>query len=137
MFGFDKDTTETPEMLYDFISSVKVSIPILNILIPVPGTRIFQRLKEENRILFKEEQDLLKNNSFYNSACNTCFFIPKLMTAKEAERGFLELYGKLAGYFQIIKRSLCFNPVMMAFLLGMNIIFRKEYLDMKRKHELV
>ena len=137
MFGFDKDTTETPEMLYDFISSVKVSIPILNILIPVPGTRIFQRLKEENRILFKEEQDLLKNNSFYNSACNTCFFIPKLMTAKEAERGFLELYGKLAGYFQIIKRSLCFNPVMMAFLLGMNIIFRKEYLDMKRKHEFV
>ncbi len=136
MFGFDNDTTKTPQMLYDFISSVKISLPILNILIPVPGTRIFNRLRNENRLLFNEEQDLLKNNSFYNSACNTCFFIPKLMTAEEAERGFLELYGKLACYSQIIRRSLCLNPFMMAFLLGMNIIFRREYLDMKRKHKL-
>ncbi|MBK6876801.1 MAG: hypothetical protein IPG99_10225 [Ignavibacteria bacterium] len=70
MFGLDNDTTETPQMLYDFISSVKISIPILNILIPVPGTRIYQRLKQEHRILFDEEQELLKNNSFYNSAYN-------------------------------------------------------------------
>ncbi|MBK8552473.1 MAG: radical SAM protein [Ignavibacteria bacterium] len=136
MFGFDNDTTETPQMLYDFISSGKISLPILNILVPVPGTRIFQKLKQENRLLFEEEQELLKNNSFYNSACNTCFYIPKLMTAEEAENGFLELYGKLAGYSQIIKRSLCFNPFMMAFLLGMNIVFRREYLDMRKKHKL-
>lgn len=136
MFGFDNDTTETPQMLYDFISSGKISLPILNILVPVPGTRIFQKLKQENRLLFEEEQDLLKNNSFYNSACNTCFYIPKLMTAEEAEQGFLELYGKLAGYAQIIKRSLCFNPFMMTFLLGMNIVFRREYLNMKRTHKL-
>ena len=134
MFGFDNDTTETPQMLYDFISSVKVSIPILNILIPVPGTRIYYRLQKENRLLFSEEQELLKNNSFYNSACNNCFYIPKLMTAEQAERGFLELYGKLAGFYQIIKRSVSINPVMAVFLLGMNIIFRKEYLDMKRRH---
>ena len=136
MFGLDNDTTETPQMLYDFISSVKISIPILNILIPVPGTRIYQRLKQEHRILFDEEQELLKNNSFYNSACNTCFFIPKLMTAEQTERGFLELYGKLATYSQIMKRSLSFNPVMMAFLLGMNIVFRREYLSMKRMHKM-
>lgn len=134
MFGFDYDTTETPQMLYDFISSVKVSIPILNILIPVPGTRIYYRLQKENRLLFSEEQELLKNNSFYNSACNNCFYIPKLMTAEQAERGFLELYGKLAGFYQIIKRSVSINPLMAVFLLGMNIIFRKEYLDMKRRH---
>ena len=137
MFGLDNDTTETPQMLYDFISSVKISIPILNILIPVPGTRIYQRLKQEHRILFDEEQELLKNNSFYNSACNTCFFIPKLMTAEQTERGFLELYGKLATYSQIMKRSLSFNPVMMAFLLGMNIVFRREYLSMKRMHKML
>lgn len=136
MFGFDNDTTKTLQMLYDFISSAKISLPILNILIPVPGTRIFKRLKDENRLLFEEEQDLLKNNNFYNSACNTCFFIPRLMSAEEAETGFLEMYGKLAGYYQIIKRSLCFNPVMMAFLLGMNFVFRREYLDMKRRHNL-
>lgn len=134
MFGLDNDTKETPQMLYDFISTSGISIPILNILIPVPGTRLFERLQKENRILFDEEQELLRNNSFYNSACNTCFFIPKLMTAEEAEQGFLELYGKLAGYTQIIKRSLSFDPVMMIFLLGMNIIFRKEYLEMKRRH---
>lgn len=136
MFGFDNDTIKTPQMLYDFISSAKISLPILNILIPVPGTRIYKHLKEENRLLFEEEQDLLKNNNFYNSACNTCFFIPRLMSLEEAEKRFLEMYGKLAGYYQIIKRSLCFNPVMMAFLLGMNFVFRREYLDMKRRHNL-
>jgi len=135
MFGLDNDTTETSQMLYDFISSARISIPILNILIPAPGTNIFYRLQKEKRLLFDEEQELLRNNSFYNSACNTCFFIPKLMTSEETEQEFLELYGKLAGYFQILKRSANLNPFMMAFLLGMNIVFRSEYLGMKKKHK--
>lgn len=37
---------------------------------------------KENRLLFSEEQELLINNNFYNSACNNCFYIPKLMTAE-------------------------------------------------------
>lgn len=136
MFGLDNDTTETPRLLFDFISSVNISIPILNILIPAPGTRIYNRLQLEKRLLFDEEQELLKNNSFYNSACNTCFFLPKLMTAEECENGFMELYGRLADYSQIIKRSLSIHPFMMAFLLGMNIVFRREYINMKRQHSL-
>lgn len=136
MFGLDHDTTETSKMLYDFISSSKISIPILNILIPAPGTRIYERMRKENRLLFNEEQELLRNNSFYNAACNTCFYIPKLMTAHEAEKGFLDLYGNLAGFYQIVRRSLDPNPFTMAFLLGMNIVFRREYLEMKKMHKI-
>jgi hypothetical protein len=59
------------------------------------------------------------------------------MTPREAEKCFLELYRKLGGYFQIIKRSATLNPFMTLFLLGMNIVFRSEYLSMKKKTRVV
>ena len=132
MFGLDNDTRETSDLLYDFISSTKVSLPILNILIPAPGTKIFEQLQREGRLLFADDQELLRNNSFYNSACNTCFYVPKSMTAEEAEEGFLELYRRLSSYRQIFRRSINGNPYVSAVLLKMNLGFRKEYLTMKR-----
>jgi hypothetical protein len=119
-------------MIYEFIRRTRIALPILNILIPAPGTRIFERLQNEGRLLFADDQELLRNNSFYNSACNTCFFIPKAMTPEDAEEGFLELNRRLASYYQIIRRSLDINFLISLFLLRMNIGFRREYLELKR-----
>jgi radical SAM superfamily enzyme YgiQ (UPF0313 family) len=134
MFGLDVDTYETSGMVYEFIRKTRIAVPILNILIPAPGTKIFERLQNEGRLLFADDQDLLQNNSFYNSACNTCFYVPKSMTPEDAEKGFLELNRKLASYYQIFRRSADLNPLVALFLLGMNIGFRKEYLKLRRIH---
>lgn len=132
MFGLDNDTAETADKLYEFIRDTRIAIPILNILIPAPGTKIFEHLQKEGRLLFTNDDELLRNNSFYNSACNTCFYVPKSMTADEAENAFLKLYGKLATYPQIIWRSIDSNPKVCAVLLKMNLTFRKEYNEMKK-----
>jgi radical SAM superfamily enzyme YgiQ (UPF0313 family) len=134
MFGLENDTKETLNDIYRFVNLTGIEIPLLNFLTPAPGTRVYDRLKSEGRLLFHDDKELLSKKHFYNSACNTCFFIPRFMTPEEAEKSFLELYRKLAGYFQILKRSANLNPFMMAFLLGMNIVFRSEYLSMKKKN---
>lgn len=136
MYGLDNDTRDTSESIYEFIRTTRISLPILNILIPVPGTKVFERLQKEERLLFADDQELLRNNSFYNSACNTCFYIPRLMTAEEAEEAFLELYRKLAAYGQILRRSMNVNPKVFAVLLKMNLVFRKEYLEMRNSRRL-
>lgn len=133
MFGLDNDSKDTVNDIYRFVNSTGIEIPLLNFLTPAPGTRVYDKLKKEGRLLFVEDRELLSQKHFYNSACNTCFFVPRHMTPDEAEKCFLDLYRKLAGYFQILKRSANLNPFMMGFLLGMNIVFRSEYLSMKKK----
>ncbi|MEI6847553.1 MAG: radical SAM protein [Chlorobiaceae bacterium] len=52
IYGLDGDTLETPAAILDFISETMLDVPGINILRPIPGTRVFERLKEENRLLF-------------------------------------------------------------------------------------
>lgn len=52
IYGLDGDTLDTPAAILDFISETRLDVPGINILRPTPGTQVFQRLKEENRLLF-------------------------------------------------------------------------------------
>lgn len=137
MYGLYNDSKETVNDLCKFIKSARIDVPLLNFLTPAPGTRVYENLKQENRLLFDDDKELLNNKHYYNSATNTCFFKPKYMTTYEAERNFLELYRKLSGYYQILKRSIGLNPFMSVFLLGMNVVFRGEYLGTKKKMQIL
>ncbi|MEI8031741.1 MAG: radical SAM protein [Chlorobiaceae bacterium] len=55
IYGLDGDTLETPQAILDFISETKLDVPGINILRPIPGTRVFDRLKEEGRLLFNPD----------------------------------------------------------------------------------
>jgi radical SAM superfamily enzyme YgiQ (UPF0313 family) len=52
IYGLDGDTVETPSAILDFIDQTGLDVPGINILRPIPGTRVFERLKEEGRLLF-------------------------------------------------------------------------------------
>jgi radical SAM superfamily enzyme YgiQ (UPF0313 family) len=132
IYGMDSDTKETATNMSKFIKENKIAIPMLNILVPTPGTKIFERMNSENRILMREENDFLKNNIAYNSSFNLCLYIPKNMTPDEVEKGFIELLGKLSGLWQTIFRSFSKNIFVTIFLLYANWNFRKEYLALKR-----
>jgi hypothetical protein len=106
---------------------------MLNILVPTPGTRIYDRLRQEGRILMKDETDFLKNNIAYNSSFNLCFYVPKNMTPAEVENGFVDLLRRLSGWYQILRRSLSGDVPLTLFLLYMNWMFRKEYKELKRR----
>jgi radical SAM superfamily enzyme YgiQ (UPF0313 family) len=133
IYGLDNDTIHTAEQLSRFIIENRIALPMLNILVPTPGSGIYEQLKRENRILMKDELDFLKNNVAYNSSFVLCFYIPKNMTPKQVEDGFIDMLRRLSGFYQILRRSLNKSITLTLFLIYMNWQFRKEYLILNKK----
>ncbi len=52
IYGLDGDTLQTPAAILEFIRETRLDVPGINILRPIPGTRVFDRLREEGRLLF-------------------------------------------------------------------------------------
>ncbi|MEJ2194190.1 MAG: hypothetical protein P8X73_04950, partial [Ignavibacteriaceae bacterium] len=102
----------------------------LNILLPSPDTPIFQKLKNENRLLINEE-DFIHNTYLDKEIINKCYYYPKNMSIKELEDNFMKLSGKLASFRGMIRRSLSFNIYDSLRNFGLNMGFRKQYLDLK------
>ncbi|MCB2205999.1 radical SAM protein [bacterium] len=135
MYGFDHDTKDTAAQLSELVISHNIALPMINLLVPLPGTPLYSRLKSENRLLIKDEHDFLRNNIGYNSSFNLCLYKPLQMTADEAEAGFIDLLGRLSGLVGIVRRSLCPDPRLSVFFLYSNWLFRREYLRLKRMRE--
>ncbi|MFZ5572402.1 MAG: B12-binding domain-containing radical SAM protein [Thermodesulfobacteriota bacterium] len=54
IMGYDFDTPAVFDELIDFINQTNLLMPLINILTPFPGTRLFHRLEQEKRILHKD-----------------------------------------------------------------------------------
>ncbi|GAB4388350.1 MAG: radical SAM protein [Thermodesulfovibrionales bacterium] len=54
ILGYDFDTPESFDELIRFIDETNMLMPLINILTPFPGTRLFKRLEEEGRIIHKD-----------------------------------------------------------------------------------
>src|SRR5208337_4836407 len=54
VFGFDHDTRAIFSETLDFLEATGVQNATFNILTPFPGTRLFQRLEAEGRILTRD-----------------------------------------------------------------------------------
>lgn len=126
MLGLDGDDGSSYETLFDFIHESRVSIPILNLLLPVPGTRMFERLKREGRLLVESPDGFLRNSPVYNTSCNRCLFLPKNMTVSQAEHGYLELGRRLFSFPEMLRRSAVSNPLLAAAVFVMNLDLRSK-----------
>jgi radical SAM superfamily enzyme YgiQ (UPF0313 family) len=54
ILGYDFDTPESFDELIAFIEETRMLMPLINILTPFPGTKIFKRFEDEGRILHKD-----------------------------------------------------------------------------------
>jgi len=52
--GYNFDSENTFKELSEFISESRLLVPIINILTPFPGTKLFKRLSDEGKILHKD-----------------------------------------------------------------------------------
>ena len=127
MVGLDYDTLDTFNILFKFIKKSKIALPLVNILLPVPGTSLFKRFSQEKRLHIVDEQAFIKKKPVYSVPCNKFYFIPKNMTDNELEESFIKLYYQLTRYKEIFIRSLINSPTNIPNLLYMNIKLRKEY----------
>jgi radical SAM superfamily enzyme YgiQ (UPF0313 family) len=98
VIGYDADTKETALELAAFATKHKFAIANFNPLIPTPGTKLYKRLENENRLLY----DKWWNNPRY--CYGDTAFQPKGMTAEElAESCRLARYS-FYSFFNIIAR---------------------------------
>jgi radical SAM superfamily enzyme YgiQ (UPF0313 family) len=99
VFGYDFDDPSVFEEFLAFADRNRIDGAFLPILTPFPGTRIYQRLKEEGRLLTEDW-------SKYDMA--TVVFRPKRMTVEELQEGFWKVNRSFYSMPSIFRRV--FNP---------------------------
>ncbi len=102
ILGYDFDTDSSFDELIEFIRETRLLMPLINILTPFPGTKLFERLDKEGRIIHKE---------WNKYDAKHVVFSPSLMTPEELLEGhrrvireiysFDSIYEKLKYYWNI------------------------------------
>ena len=97
IFGFDEDTKEVFDDTVKFLIKNKVHSVSFNVLTPYPGTKTFQKMKEEGRLL-------TDNWKYYDHS--TVVFQPKNMSPYELMVGKIRSRKKFYGAWSILRRLL-------------------------------
>lgn len=95
IFGFDHDTLEQFRYTLEFLMKHKVGLATFTILTPLPGTKLFERLKDEGRLLHQ-------NWSMYD--LNHIVHQPKNLTVKELYDSFWKTFQEFYSLKNITKR---------------------------------
>ncbi len=105
VFGFDNDTKEIFDDTVRFLTKNKVSTVSFNVLTPYPGTKIYNDLKKEGRLITTDWK-------YYDH--NTVVFEPKNMTPYELQMGKINARKKFYTLSSVLKRlpGNLYNPIL-------------------------
>ncbi len=95
VFGFDNDTKDTFDETVRFLVKNKVCSVSFNILTPYPGTKTYDDLKKENRLISTDWR-------YYDH--NTVVFSPKNMTAYELQQGKIRAKKNFYTIYSVLNR---------------------------------
>jgi radical SAM superfamily enzyme YgiQ (UPF0313 family) len=95
ILGFDTDTKAIFDDTLEFLAKTKLPTMDLHILTPYPGTRIYQRFKDQGRIISHDW-------SHYDH--HTVVFQPKNMTPQELAEGHYYVESEFYSFSSIIRR---------------------------------
>ena len=98
IYGLDGDTLDTPAAILDFINETRLDVPGINILRPTPGTQVFERLRQEGRLLF----DPLDVTAYRYSFGQEMLYKPKNIPLD----AFIESYSTLTRQVFSIKNAI-------------------------------
>lgn len=95
ILGSDDDRGADLKDMVDFIMENNIAFSMSNILTPLPGTRLFQRLEKENRIISRE---------WWKFNGDWVCFRPKLMSAQSLKKGQIFVLKEIYSYDKLYKR---------------------------------
>ena len=95
VFGFDSDGPDVFKTTVDFATRNRLTSVNFHILTPFPGTRLFERLTDEKRIL-------THNWGKYDTG--HVVFEPKRMTPEQLHKGYQWVYREFYTWRSILKR---------------------------------
>lgn len=122
VFGFDTDDAGAFDRTLEFVIQSKVDVAYFSILTPYPGTRVHQRLSEENRLLTRDW-------SFYDGS--RVVYRPKQLTPDQLIEGY---YRVLKEFYRVpsILGRLWGNHTRKNFFYPMNFGFRQSVKKLDR-----
>ncbi len=125
VIGYDNDTKDTAKNLMNFALENKFAIANFNPLMPMPGTRLYERLKEENRLIY--DKWWLDDNYRYGDA----MLKPKNMSEEELMQSCKCARYEFNSYRNIFRRLLnfksnCANFTNLILFLCANLISKSE-----------
>jgi len=97
VFGFDCDGPDVFDRTVEFAMESKILAATFHVLTPLPGTRTFERLAAEGRLLHQ-------NLSYYDT--DHAVFRRRRMTPEQLEEGHQRAYRDFLTYGSILRRSL-------------------------------
>lgn len=120
--GADGDTLESIKATAKFISDNHIAVPRFYILTPIPGTKYFDEMQEQDRIY---NADIYSYNS-----CEAVHY-PKNMTPEELTKAYWDLYNEVYTIKNIIRRTLLTSsffkrPFMVIFYFFVNLFYRSQ-----------
>ncbi len=120
--GAEGDTLESIKATAKFVADNGIAVPRFYILTPIPGTKFWDEMQEQNRIY---NTDIYSYNS-----CEAVHF-PKNMTPEELTKAYWELYNEVYTMKSIAKRTIFTKaffrrPFMVLFYFGVNVFYRSQ-----------
>ena len=127
--GHDTDTLDSIEATYRFARKNKFTFSAYNILMPYPGTPLYDKLEKEGRLLYDGKWWLHEQYKFNYTA-----FVPKNMTPDElTEAGFMcrKKFNSVGSVIQRMfePRTNMRNPLRFFTYIIYNPVFRKEVFE--------
>ena len=95
IFGLDNDTVSSFRNVMNFIMKNKIDNAMFNVLTPLPGTKLAERLEKEGKIF---------NRDWANYHTGTVVINPVSMTADELQNGYYWIYRECYSWPNILKR---------------------------------
>lgn len=124
VLGCDGDNTDVFDKTFQFAVKNKLAVTNFNPLIPMPGTRVYARMEEQGRLLYKKWW--LSDVYRYGETA----FVPQNMTPEELRDGCLKMRTNFYSIGCIIKRLFSnptnFLPMNFFVFVLVNLISRKE-----------
>ena len=125
IFGYDHDTPEDFKKSVDFAIKSKLFIANFNPLYPMPGTKLYERLEAENRLIY--EKWWLDPDFYYGKT----MFRPVPFSPQDLEKHCLDAKRKFNSFASILHRARDFSANLhgktnAAFFLLTNLTNRRE-----------
>lgn len=133
VFGYDSDTRDTIERTVDFAIESRLEIANFNALTPTPGSALYNRLRDEGRLL--SPQWWLDPSYRYGDT----IFSPRSMSAEDLAHGVFAARERFYSWSSIGRRVMSgevpFSPFRIGLTAIANTISRREIY--KKQHRLL
>jgi len=100
IYGLDEDGPDVFEKTVDFAIKNKIETATFHIQTPFPGTKLFEKLENEGRILHRNWEQYDTRHAVYR---------PEKMSPEKLEEGYWWSYDKFYSYSSIFQRAFGLN----------------------------